>query len=715
MVTDINVDYYLLKETLFSVITKNIQIINSDDTTILSALCEHNKIKNEIDEKEQNLNRQFFIDFYVKKCKNLSSYSLDNGNLNYQTISKLEKEGNIFNTNVLNSFVKHLLLEKELLHEDNDFAINIVSTLNFYIGSGYYYDCTVDVLEGLFESALLLYLCDKNSHCQKDYETNSIIRSMKRLLRFKNINFQIQYAEIILDDSSHKFIQQEIEILISKIGGIDFLRELFQKEIEPKYNVEIDRFVIHRDKRFIKKHIVNRIPYNYLMQLSIKHLDNTKNVLLTNLGYHQIFVDIIQISSDYLSILNLQQHSVFEDLNFDIKNIPVYLSKNIIFETMFSPIQYRPDFIIRLIREVYATFFTASSKIRYNSNEYIKFCEFILSEKQICKTYTLKEIENRTHIKRTSLLRILKDVSVKFNEVNSNFDSFLSETNYKLYPLIELRNGSYFLFSSYFNGFSLCEAIYQKLLISYPNNFNKEKGFKFENMIKNLFIEKGIVFHQGKYSVDKSHVYECDLVIENDKEIIFIEVKNQPLPETFETGDDVETLGCLGEGMIKAQIQCLRHIKHLKDRGFLNLNTFDSKGNTCTYQLVEKGRRIICVSLCSQEYFFLTNKCFSQKILESLIVATYHATEDEKQFKLNNLNKSRDKLEQIISDIYGDDFDLQNVFYNTLFRSSQQLYTILKVSNSLDDFIHNLTQPIYIIDGSGDVYNQLLLSLKSND
>ena len=49
-----------------------------------------------------------------------------------------------------------------------------------------------------------------------------------------------------------------------------------------------------------------------------------------------------------------------------------------------------------------------------------------------------------------------------------------------------------------------------------------------------------------------------DLVIENNKQILFLEIKNRHLPETFEQGDDVSTLRCLAEGMIKAQIQCLK-------------------------------------------------------------------------------------------------------------------------------------------------------------
>lgn len=78
-------------------------------------------------------------------------------------------------------------------------------------------------------------------------------------------------------------------------------------------------------------------------------------------------------------------------------------------------------------------------------------------------------------------------------------------------------------------------------------------------MIKSSLDNKKYPYHCGNYRINKSQTNECDLVIENNKQILFLEIKNRHLPETFEQGDDVSTLHCLAEGMIKAQIQCLKH------------------------------------------------------------------------------------------------------------------------------------------------------------
>ena len=452
-----------------------------------------------------------------------------------------------------------------------------------------------------------------------------------------------------------------------------------------------------------------RVPYNYLIQLAIKHLDEIQCPLLTENGQHSKYDEAIRISSDYLNILNLQSYSTFGDILWNYENIPQKLSQNILFEKMFTPVQYCPDFVIRFIKGVYAPLFDDSKNIEYSFNEYFKFCEFIMDEKRTCVAYTFNEIKQATKLRKATLKNILDDVALGYDKVNTEYTHFLAKTNYRLKPLVKLKNNTYFLFSAYFNGFALCEVLYNKLKPYYKGDFNKLKGIHLENMIKSMFKEKSFCFHSGKYSIGNSENLECDLILEDDKRIIFIEIKNQPLLDGFELGDDVETLYYLGEGMIKAQKQCYRHIKWLKSMGKLIIKNEKSR---LQYELSENGRQIICISVCSQEYLFLSNKTFSEPFLQSLLFATYHATDTNKEVRLNRLNTLRNELEQLVIDIHGtDNINVNQVFFNTLFRSAQQIFSCLTLSETLDDFIYHLTHPIHIMDGSGDVYHQLLTSM----
>ena len=622
----------------------------------------------------------------------------------------MENNGELFRSGIFNTLKRHLYLEKRLLNANNQIAISIITILSNHLGNLYYYETQGTALEKLFYHALMLYLSDSNCFEFKDAETISVVNSMKHLLALKNLKFEIKQGDIYLDNDSENIIQCKIENHIKYVGGIDFLKLLFANEIAPKYNKKIDRFLLHRNMKQLIRNINQlRVPYNYLIQLAIKHLDEIQCPLLTENGQHSKYDEAIRISSDYLNILNLQSYSTFGDILWNYENIPQKLSQNILFEKMFTPVQYCPDFVIRFIKGVYAPLFDDSKNIEYSFNEYFKFCEFIMDEKRTCVAYTFNEIKQATKLRKATLKNILDDVALGYDKVNTEYTHFLAKTNYRLKPLVKLKNNTYFLFSAYFNGFALCEVLYNKLKPYYKGDFNKLKGIHLENMIKSMFKEKSFCFHSGKYSIGNSENLECDLILEDDKRIIFIEIKNQPLLDGFELGDDVETLYYLGEGMIKAQKQCYRHIKWLKSMGKLIIKNEKSR---LQYELSENGRQIICISVCSQEYLFLSNKTFSEPFLQSLLFATYHATDTNKEVRLNRLNTLRNELEQLVIDIHGtDNINVNQVFFNTLFRSAQQIFSCLTLSETLDDFIYHLTHPIHIMDGSGDVYHQLLTSM----
>lgn len=707
MITDIRIDFAEVSSKICKAIEKRKDLFFADEKTILQEIYNQYQPKEGIDKERLELYRRIFCEFYKKRCEELSSYcSLDEENFDIRAVNMLEREGKIFSLGVFNIFRKQLFLEKGLQNKNNGLEDAIIENLIYNLGNSYYFEFNTDTLEQLFENAVMLYLCEKRSWHLKDGEIESISKSMKRILAVNDYEYKIEYGDIYFSDDANEQIQSKIENMIRCIGGITFLQLLFSREIFQQYNRVLERFLIHRNKKSTINNIGEiRVPYNYLIQMAIKHIGESHCLIFTRNGFECLYNQVIQLSSDYFNVLNLQGYTIFEDMIFDYRNIPVKLSKNILFEKMFAPTQYHPEFVKRFIRDVYMPLFCGENELGYTASDFFKVSNFILDEKAVCSVYSFDEIRRNVNISHSALDKILNDISIGYNEVNFRFNNFLAETNYRTKPLVKLPNGTYFLYSAFFNGFSLCEVLYDKLNPYYPKVFNYIKGKNVENMVKNLFIEKGFEFHSGKYHVRNGETYECDIVLETDKEILFLEVKNQPLPDSFEQGDDVETLRCLGEGMIKAQRQCFRHIYYMQNRGYLEL-----EDNGDWYKLEQKNRRIICVSISSQGYLFLTNKTFSSSFLESLLMANYHATDVAKKKRLDSLNKLREELVSLIQKIYKE-AELKQVFFNTLFRSAQQVFAILRQSSNLEEFVDYLTQPICISDGSGDAYSQLLSSI----
>lgn len=703
MVSDIKIDFALMKFALTKIIDENTALFSRDENYILQFLYEKSDLKINFDTENLKQYKGIFVNSFAKKCKEIAEYCSKVDIHNIHGISNMHNKDELFKSGIFSTFIRHLYLENELLNANNETSISIITTLFAHLGSLYYFKADSETLEKLFFYSLLLYLSETKCFDHEDVEAKSVVKSMKNLLNIQGLEFEIKHGDVYLDESSEYIVHSEIEKHIKAVGGIEFLRLLFNKEITPKYNKAIDRFMLHRNMEQLLTRINRlRIPYNYLMQMAVKHLCEVKCPLLTEKGRNANYDNAIRISSDYLNVLNLQSYSILSDIFWNYENIPKKLSQNTLFEKMHTPIQYRCDFVVRFMKDVYGPLFSNSKIREYSFKEYFNFCNVILNESRVCVTYTFDELKKTTKIKHTVLMKILNDVSIPYDEVNSGYNHFLSKTNYKSYPLIKLKNNTYFLFSAHFNSFAFCEVLYKKLNPYFRGQFNKLKGEYFETMIKNLFIDKGFSFHSGKYQEGNSNILECDMILEDDKQIVFLEIKNQPLFDSFETGDDVETLYCIGEGMVKAQKQCYRHIRQLKRTDKLVI-----EDNEIQYELVGNSRKIICISVCSQEYFFLTNKTFSEAFLNSLLSVTYHATDPNKKTRLNNLNTLCNQLKQLVADI-GDD----QVFFNTLFRSAQQIFTTLSVSKTLDDFIYYLTQPIYLSDNSADAYNQLLTGMK---
>ncbi len=712
MISNIQVDFELFERVLLAVVEANRAILSADDEASFAIVFEEYKAEvcsNHPQEVLRKMNKRDLYEFYKEKCFSCAAYKLGTiPEQDFQRIQKEEREGKLFISDVFAAFLQQLHLEARLWKKELSMAIRIITHLKYAnLNREYYFQADEETLRKLFSFAVRLYICCSYRDSCQDVDVVSMVKSMRQLLRIMDFPYEILHGEIYLSEEVYAKLQMWLERRITEIGGIYFLKQLFDNEIGVKYKPALKRYLIHREVTQMGRKVDDcNIPYNYLLQIGIKHIEEKENPLLSAEGKRLKYHEIISIAKNFLNVLNLHSYNVFAEVLLNYKEIPVRLTRSMLFDTMYMPVQYRTDFMKFYMEKVYLSYVDADRSFGYTGRELIAFCEFVLgSVENVCKIYSMEELLRESGVPYASLVRILEDMSWEAKAVNEHFIKIMDETNYKLRPLVKLEGNRYFLFSPCFNSFAFCEAIYRKLESHGISKLNKEKGILVENMVKAMFSEKGFSFHCGSYIVDKATKagYECDMVLETEKYIVFIEIKNQPLPDNFEQGADVDVLGALGCGMIHSQLQCCRHMYYLQKNGKLDLE--DKEGTV--YTLLHKDRRIVRVSICSQEYQFLTNKVFSSKLLQSLLYATYSAHDAEEEYKLNKLNKMRTELVKLIDHSLSTEQERKNAFHDSLFRTAQQLYCILDVSDSLEEFVEYLTESIYCQIGDGDAYCQL--------
>lgn len=121
------------------------------------------------------------------------------------------------------------------------------------------------------------------------------------------------------------------------------------------------------------------------------------------------------------------------------------------------------------------------------------------------------------------------------------------------------------------------------------------------------------------------------------------------------------------------------------------------------------------MSICMPEYDFLTDRMMTETFLESILRVTYHAIDPSQEKKLDKLNKRTENIRMVTARLFdGMKYTTRDVFYNSLFRSLQQVWTMLRVCDSLDAFLDMSETQLLMITGAGDVYVDILNALKLN-
>lgn len=651
-----------------------------------------------------------------QKIKDIASCDINNDSTTKERqndIILMEQDGNVLSSYIFRTMIKQLQLEKRLYKEELTIHIKILENMWYHLCNGYYYPNEESKWEELFAKGIDLYYVSFPLYNERvDSDTLNLIKATKYLERL-DIEYEIFGGEIILCEDSHIKIHLALENLIKGLGGIETLMRLFNREIQPKYKKDIDRYLIHRNKSLIgETKNFKRVPYNYLINICGKFLNNSL-ITLTYIGQENNYNKIINISSNYLAILQLQGHSVYEDMFVEYKKIPEYIYKNIIFENLYIPIQYKPNFVLNILKKLYKPLYDENKIKKFTFDDYYKVANVILNEYTSCSVIKFEELRVKLGVKRKILRTILNEIAGDKEQINKEYTQILTPTNLFAKPLVKIKEDIYFMVSPHFCGYSFCNVIYQMLRRIKFSNLNRRIGDLTENYVKNKLNEKNIPFKSGYYAINNQiEKGECDVVLETKKEIVFLEIKKRSLPEEFQLGDDVEVLRSLGDGMLNAQKQILRHRVYLQKHNFMKLYQEEKESSSCT-ELVWKGHRIVSISMCLPEYGFLTNKTISAQLLESLMFATYHATDPEKEKSLNKLNKLRDQIAELAEKLRPEDKkDARTIFFDTLFRSLQQFIYVLEISSNVEELVEYLTSEIYLADGSLDFYSSLYSSIK---
>lgn len=665
-------------------------------------------------------NRNFLAENTVDRSKKLAVLNLNDKDNCTSTdkLDAIEKEhnGEWIKCSTLRSITIHLQLLDALFSENHKREEDILENLLAYIGNAYYY--RMEDLEQLLGLAVQLYefcLGDTGAKRMRLYkaECNDYvrlrIRNAKYLMR-RGYRLGVKKGEVDIPDASEQELVRFLDTAIAGMGGIWFTKALFEQEIMGKYHKGLERYLIMRDKKSLgdRSKIKKRIPFAYLLQLGMKHLEKM-NYMLTAQGWQQQYEDVLRTAKAYLEISNLQGHSTMEDMFSNYEHFPMVLACNMLYEKMCIPRQYHPEYVELLVTKLIGPFYEglSSDKRKFSLDEYVSVMQYVLGKAMGPVVVSVEELRRKLLLPTDRLQAILNAISLDSNEVNRGFCNYLDTTNTWQKPLVRMSGNRFFCLDARMSGYAFYEVLYQTVYHGYEKEQNRklreDLGTKLEEVVRGIFEDRKIQFVKGKYKcIGDLPERDCDMIIEGDKQLLFVEIKKIPLPETYETGDDVAVLQTLGKGMLYAQEQILWHRLRLHRYGFLELED-DGK----IIEVRDAGKQIFAISLCLPEYDFLSDQLIVKSFMESTLFVSYHAHDKAREDALKQLNDRMERIRKIAGKLFdGQPYTSQQVFFNTSFMSLQQLWMALRFYPTKEKLLDYCSTSHCIVTGL-DVYGNM--------
>lgn len=283
------------------------------------------------------------------------------------------------------------------------------------------------------------------------------------------------------------------------------------------------------------------------------------------------------LARDFVAMLDLEPYSQFAFLGLDVQALEDGLREVAHYDHCFSLRQWHLSFTPQFLSVFFGESFDADMKQRlgWNVTDAVQLA-------QVLKAHARPGTEvvpipkliaaGFDHRVFKSMLPFFAHIEGKANKnYRSPFGATGPDVIFK--PLILIKGGFVILPGASVLGPALFEATFAAWR---TNRGNKEidslKGDGTERLTKYLFAKHGLQpsFENSKYDLGEQGTGECDLVFEDEENIILVECKAKALTRGAMTGMQGDALLDFAGGLFASQAQALKHERILRSVGAIH-------------------------------------------------------------------------------------------------------------------------------------------------
>lgn len=536
---------------------------------------------------------------------------------------------------------------------------------------------------------------------RKFHPRQQAVAKSAKYLRSLGYEVGIAGGRIEVDTNVQDAIAQRIDSHIKRAGGINFATFIFST-LSANYDPLIERYHTTRHSDTTGKERNASMPWAYLLNLCVKHLDGPAALNAQSQAAGQEALDLAQAFS---ATFDIEPYSVFETFFRAGEALPRFLQETAVFDGLFTLVQARPSAVAATLRGLFCWVNDAvAQKAMGGTIEQVALvADAVLKlpgSLHAPLRFRVGEVK-APGISESVVSNLLNKFSHDLEAANHEYLLPYEQTKVDFWfkPLIEISPGWYVLMNRSWCAPAFYEAIAGALRQTDVANVDGSIGLALEQYARDALIAHGVSVKSGVYCMDGVDG-ECDAVIETTDLVIFIEVKRKLLRRTSRSGKDVDIFVDLSDSLLASMKQIAGHELLLCKHGYLDLER-----DGVTHRVEWKSRSVERVALSLLDFGALQYRTVVSQIMQSLQNTQISAKDPSYATQLAKVQKKGEALANLEKELstYRPP-DKGRPFMNCWFLSLGHLLMLLDGVTSNVSFQQSLFATRHMMTGSLDLY-----------
>lgn len=533
----------------------------------------------------------------------------------------------------------------------------------------------------------------------------------KAAKRLQQRGFRLLHNDgvLSLEPTSETKLVEQLEKTIGAIGGINVARRIF-KQLTPRYEPSQERYHLVRHTSPTGGGSPT-IPFGYLLLLSVKHFAGTGPTKDTD----QNWAELLWLATDYAAVLDVQGYTLSIWGSMDAVALLPYLQETALYDTLFCLPQIRGSDVEKIARGILRDYdFDMKHGSGWSLDNALAVIAVLLENSLAQRGPVRFDVRGIAAACSTVPKNIIQSVideilchphpgaNQRFSKPTDAPQSLdPSERDagntFPARPLLSVDRKTYWLMDRSMCAGGCLEALLAVLRTS-DRDFDGRLGTPIEAFLQDELLAHGIPSLTGTYVIHGEDG-ECDIVVETDQYVIFLEIKKKPLTRRAQAGSDAHVLLDLANSLLAAQVQAGWHEARLQKQGFIELSHAGTKT-----RLELKGRKVERIAVSLMQFGGFQDRVLLKQFLEGTMNASFGVGDPAMQKDFTKLNGLLSELREQLRILHPGETDMNHPFFHCWFLSVPQLLVLLDGIQGAEAFRHALWQTRHIVTGSADFY-----------